>query len=161
MSSACGLRIWDCGRSEVFIRQIGLSMYRWEKESVVLFDGVCNLCNGIVNFLINTDRRCRLKFASLQSETGQQILQHFGLNTANFDTFVFYDGKRIYTHSRAALEVARKLGGWWHVLFYLGMLMPSAIRDAVYRLIATNRYRLFGKRETCRMPTPELQERFL
>ncbi len=135
-------------------------MYHWESESVVLFDGVCNLCNGIVNFLIDADHRKRLKFASLQSETGQQILMRFGMDTADFDTFVFYSKGHIYTRSRAALEVARELGGMWR-LAYGAIIIPPLLRDGIYRLIAANRYRCFGKRDACRMPTPELKARFL
>jgi predicted DCC family thiol-disulfide oxidoreductase YuxK len=135
-------------------------MYHWESESVVLFDGVCNLCNGIVNFLIDADHQKRLKFASLQSETGQLILMRFGMDTADFDTFVFYSKGRTYTRSRAALEVARELGGMWQ-LAYAAIIIPPLLRDGIYRWIAANRYRWFGKRDTCRMPTPELKTRFL
>lgn len=137
-----------------------LFMYPWESESVVLFDGVCNLCNSIVNFLIDADRRQCLKFASLQSATGQQILERFGMDTTDFDTFVFYHKGRAYTRSRAALEVARLLGGIWQ-LAYVGILIPPALRDGIYRWVSQNRYRWFGKRETCRIPTPELKARFL
>lgn len=135
-------------------------MYHWESESVVLFDGVCNLCNGIVNFLIDADPRQRLKFASLQSEAGQQILARFDMDTADFDTFVFYSKGHTYTRSRAALEVARQLGGMWQ-LAYAAIIIPSLLRDGIYRWIAANRYRWFGKLDACRMPTPELKARFL
>ncbi|WP_448520295.1 thiol-disulfide oxidoreductase DCC family protein [Rhodoflexus sp.] len=135
-------------------------MYRWESESVVLFDGACNLCNGIVNFLIDADRRGRLKFASLQSETGQEVLLRFGMDTTDLDTFVFYTDGKAYTRSRAAIEVARKLGGLWQIA-YVGIMIPPFIRDGIYRWVAKNRYRWFGKRDACRMPTPELKTRFL
>jgi len=135
-------------------------MRQWESESVVLFDGVCNLCNGIVNFLIDADSCRRLKFASLQSEVGQQILTQFGMDTADFDTFVFYSKGRIYTRSRAALEVVRQLGGPWQ-LAYVAVIIPPLLRDVIYRWVSANRYRWFGKRDACRMPTPELRSRFL
>ncbi|MCS7019931.1 MAG: DCC1-like thiol-disulfide oxidoreductase family protein [Cytophagales bacterium] len=135
-------------------------MHTWENTSLVLFDGICNLCNGLVDFLLSADRRQVLKFASLQSATGQQVLQHFGFDTSYFDTFIFYDKGKIYTRSRAALEVARKLGGIWQIA-YLGILIPPCIRDWVYQQISAKRYQWFGKRNMCRMPTPELQARFL
>ncbi len=127
----------------------------------MLFDGVCNLCNGAVNFLIDNDRKGKLHFASLQSEYGQRVLKYFDLPTEEFGSFIFLTREgRLYQKSTAALEVAKKMGGGWS-LFYAFIVIPKFIRDGIYSLIARNRYDWFGKRETCRMPTPELKSRFL
>ncbi len=129
-------------------------------NKIILFDGVCNLCNGIVKFVIKRDPDTKLKFASLQSEFGQRTLQKFNLPNTNFDTFIFLEGDRYYDKSSAALKVARELNGFWNV-FYILMIIPKPIRDFFYTLIAKNRYKMFGQREACMIPTPELKGRFL
>lgn len=128
--------------------------------SVVLFDGVCNLCNGAVQFIIKRDAKNRFSFASLQSEAGQARLRQFNLATDAFDTFVLVEGGKAYTRSTAALRIARRLPGAWQLLYGL-MIIPKPLRDWVYGLVARNRYRLFGKQDSCMMPTPELRARFL
>jgi predicted DCC family thiol-disulfide oxidoreductase YuxK len=129
---------------------------------IVLFDGHCNLCSQSVDFLIRYNRRANLKFASLQSESGQRLLKAHGLQVWPDlpDSVVFIERGKIYTHSDAALHIARHLDSvWpWVAVFWF---FPRALRDVVYRLIARNRYRWFGESETCRMPTPELLRRFL
>jgi predicted DCC family thiol-disulfide oxidoreductase YuxK len=127
---------------------------------IVLFDGVCNFCNGSVNFLIDHDAGKRLHFASLQSEAGQALLREFGMRTSDFDTIVLVEHGRACTRSSAALRIAQHLGGWWRLLTIL-FAVPPFLRDAAYDLFASNRYRWFGKSETCRIPTPEMRERFL
>jgi predicted DCC family thiol-disulfide oxidoreductase YuxK len=129
-------------------------------SKILLFDGVCNLCNGAVQFVIKRDKNTRLKFASLQSEAGQKLLQEFNLPTDEFESFVFIDGDKIYTKSTAALKVAKDLGGFWK-LFYAFVILPKPFRDFAYSLIAKNRYKMFGKRDVCMIPTPELKSRFL
>lgn len=131
-------------------------------EPIVLFDGVCNLCNGAVNVLLDLDKRKRLKFASLQSEYAKKLIQFHGLEQKiqGIDSILFWDGKEIYTKSNAILEISGLLGGFWKIL-RVTYLIPKLIRDLFYDLIAKNRYKLFGKRESCRMPTPELKERIL
>jgi predicted DCC family thiol-disulfide oxidoreductase YuxK len=129
-------------------------------SSIVLFDGVCNLCNGAVQFIINRDRQGRFSFASLQSAAGQARLRQFGLSTETFDTFVLVEGGQAYTRSTAALRMARRLPGPWRLLYIL-MLVPRPVRDWAYGLVARNRYRLFGRRDSCMMPTPELRAKFL
>ncbi len=128
--------------------------------SIVLFDGVCNLCNGAVQFIINRDAKNRFSFASLQSEAGQARLRQFGLATDAFDTFVLVEGGKAYTRSTAALRIARRLPGAWPLLYGL-VVIPKPLRDWVYGLVARNRYRLFGRQDSCMMPTPELRARFL
>jgi predicted DCC family thiol-disulfide oxidoreductase YuxK len=135
-------------------------MENYKDKNIVLFDGVCNLCNGAVNFLIDCDKSNRLHFASLQSEVGQEILQYYGLNTTDFDTFVFLNKGKLFTRSTAALEIVKTIGGFWSFL-YIFRFIPAFIRDGIYNLVAKNRYKLFGKRNACRMPTPELKAKFL
>lgn len=129
---------------------------------IVLFDGVCNLCQFSVQFIIDRDRRERYRFVSLQSERGAQLLAAHGQAPIQGDPdsiLLLRDGK-LYSHSEAALRIARHLDGVWFLLS-VGLLVPTFIRDAVYRWVARNRYRWFGREEQCRMPTPALRRRFL
>ena len=128
--------------------------------AIVLFDGVCNFCNGSVNFMIGHDTAGYFKFAPLQSETGRALLGKFGIDTTETDSIILVEDDKAYTHSTAALRIARKLDGLWG-WFYIFRFVPRPIRDLFYRLFAKYRYRLFGKKDVCMMPTPELQERFL
>lgn len=127
---------------------------------IVLFDGVCNLCNASVNFIIDRDAKAVFKFASLQSDFGQKILNENQLKQADFDSILLLKEDKILKKSDAALEIARNLEGWWK-FFYVLKVIPKFIRDFGYDLIAKNRYRIFGKSETCRIPTAELKARFL
>ncbi|HLA57370.1 MAG TPA: thiol-disulfide oxidoreductase DCC family protein [Puia sp.] len=129
-------------------------------KNIVLFDGVCNLCNGLVRFIIKRDRTRKFKFASLQSEIGQQWLIRFGLAKNEFESFVLIQDDKYYLKSAAALNTLRKLGGIWKA-FYVFILIPRPVRDFMYNLIAKSRYKMFGKRDVCMIPTPELKERFL
>ncbi|MEM0992575.1 MAG: thiol-disulfide oxidoreductase DCC family protein [Bacteroidota bacterium] len=127
---------------------------------ILLFDGVCNLCNGFVQFVIKIDPEAKLRFASLQSDAGRALLKEFDLPVADLKSVVLiYEGKA-YTHSDAPLEATRHLGGLWPV-FRVLKIVPRFIRDGIYNWIARNRYRWFGKQESCWMPTPDLQRRFL
>lgn len=127
--------------------------------SLVLFDGVCNFCNASVNFMIAHDPAERFKFAALQSEVGQKSLAIFGMQTAVFDSVILIENGQIYQRSDAALRIARHLVGWrWAWAF---RFVPLFLRDAVYRLVANNRYRIFGKADTCRIPTAAERNRFV
>lgn len=128
--------------------------------NVLLFDGVCNLCNSTVQFILKRDKKKRFYFAALQSEKGQELLQKFGLPTQDFDTVVYVRGESFLTKSSAALYIMRDLGGFWQILFPL-IVIPKFIRDAVYSWVARNRYRWFGRQESCMLPTPDLKSRFL
>jgi predicted DCC family thiol-disulfide oxidoreductase YuxK len=130
------------------------------QPSILLFDGVCNLCHQAVQFIIHRDPHGRIHFASLQSEAGRMLLARFHLPETYLDSIVLIDDGKIYTQSTAALRIARKLHGWWPAL-YLLILVPRFIRDPLYKWIARNRYRWFGKREACLLPTPQLRKRFL
>jgi predicted DCC family thiol-disulfide oxidoreductase YuxK len=127
---------------------------------VVLFDGVCNLCNSTVQFLSDRDRAGRLRYASLQGEAGQGLLRHFGLATADFDTFVLAETEGFRTRSTAAIRTLSLLGGPWRMALAL-LVVPAFIRDAVYSWVARNRYRWFGREESCRLPSPGMAARFL
>lgn len=129
-------------------------------QPVVLFDGVCNLCNGAVQTIIKRDKKQQFLFASLQSEAGQALLAKFNRPLTDFDSFVVVKGEKHYIKSTAALHVIREFGGVWRLLYGL-IIVPRFIRDAVYNLIAKNRYRWYGKKDQCMIPTPELKARFL
>ena len=129
-------------------------------QDVLLFDGVCNLCNGAVNFIIDHDPRGHFKFAALQSDFGQEKLAELGFNTEQFDSLVLLSEDKVYTKSTAALRIAKKLSGLYPLL-YIFIVVPPFIRHAVYDLIGRNRYRWWGKEDSCRMPTPELRQRFV
>ncbi|KPB04421.1 thiol-disulfide oxidoreductase DCC family protein [Bacillus sp. CHD6a] len=130
------------------------------EHSILLFDGVCNLCNALVPFVIQRDKGSTFKFASLQSEVGQTILKEHSLPVDQFDSFYFVDGNKLYTKSTADLKVAKNLDGGWK-LFYPLILIPKPIRDMIYSFIAKNRYRWFGKKDQCMLPNPEMKKRFL
>ena len=130
------------------------------KSPVLLFDGVCNLCNASVQWLLTHDRRGIFRFAALQSGTGQALLQGFGLDQEKFNSVVLVRGDRIFLRSDAPLEIVRYLGGAWPLLYGL-RIIPRFLRDAIYNWIARNRYRWFGRREACMLPRPEWKARFL
>lgn len=127
---------------------------------VLLFDGVCNLCSALVRFVIERDPEGRFRFASLQSPAGQALLERFDLPADDFDTFVLVDGDEYFTKSTGALKVARHLGLPWSLLVVL-LVVPRPLRDLGYDLVATSRYRVFGRRDRCLRPTADRRERFL
>jgi predicted DCC family thiol-disulfide oxidoreductase YuxK len=131
-----------------------------DDHALLLFDGVCNLCNGFVNFLIDHDPEVRLKVAALQSEEAAPWLRAAGLDPSHLDSVVLIEKGRVTRKSTAALRVARLLGGPW-ALAYAFMAIPRPLRDAAYDLVARFRYDWFGKRDACRLPTPELRAHFL
>jgi predicted DCC family thiol-disulfide oxidoreductase YuxK len=130
------------------------------KHGIVLFDGVCNLCNGSVQFIIKHDKKGYFRFAALQSDTGQKLLQQAGLPKDYLATFVYIENGKYSTQSTAALKVAKHLSGLWPLLYGL-IIIPAPIRNFFYKLVANNRYRWFGKQESCMIPTPELREKFI
>lgn len=128
--------------------------------SVILFDGVCNLCNGFVQFVIARDPGARFQFASLQSAAAARLLDNRRTTTQLPDSIVLVEGDRITTESAAALRILGALGFPWSVAGVF-VLVPRPVRDLVYRWVARNRYRWFGRRDVCMMPTADLQARFL
>jgi len=127
---------------------------------IILFDGVCNFCNSAVNFVIKRDKRSTLKFATLQSPVAQEMLLKNNLSESDLSSFVFIEKEKIFTRSTAALKVFKYLNGLWP-LMYGFIIVPVFIRDGIYKLMAKNRYRWFGKREQCMVPTPDIRARFL
>lgn len=131
-----------------------------DDHPIILFDGICNLCNAAVQFVIKHDKKKQFMFASLQSKAGQSILSDYGLGLTGFKSFILVENKTVYTRSSAALRLSRKLDG---ILpgFYAFMIIPKFIRDGLYNLVARNRYSWFGKKESCMIPSQELKARFL
>lgn len=141
-------------------------------ERIVFFDGECNLCNRSVDFLLRHDRDRRLRFASLQSESARAILARSGMDilalaphedrggTGDPSTIVFVDGDRLHVKSGAALRILAAIGWPWRALGAF-LIVPRPLRDAVYDWIARNRFQWFGRRDTCRIPTPEERSLFL
>ncbi|MFT6150100.1 MAG: putative DCC family thiol-disulfide oxidoreductase YuxK [Saprospiraceae bacterium] len=131
-----------------------------KEHPIILFDGVCNLCNGAVQFVIERDKNQRFRFASLQSKTGQEYQQKAGLSLDRIDTILLVENGKIYQKSTAALRIARHLNALWSIM-YIFIIVPVFIRDGIYDFIAKNRYRWFGKQDSCWMPTPDLKSLFL
>jgi predicted DCC family thiol-disulfide oxidoreductase YuxK len=129
-------------------------------KNILLFDGVCNLCNRLVGFIIKRDPAHKFKFASLQSGIGQQLLREKGLDADSLFSVVFIQGDNYFFKSTAALKVLKTIGGVWKFFYFL-MIIPRPVRDFFYDIVARYRYRIFGKRTTCMVPTPEIMERFL
>lgn len=130
------------------------------KTYVLLFDGVCNLCNGLVRFVIKRDVRKRFRFAALQSESGQALLEKFELSGLDNNTVVLIVGDKYFVKSSAVLHVLKELGGVCKLCYAL-IIIPRPIRDFVYDIVAKTRYRVFGRRDTCMVPSPEVRERFI
>ena len=130
------------------------------KESpVVLFDGICNYCNAMVNFAIQNDKKALLKFAPLQSKAGRTLKEKYRVNSA-IDSIILIDQGKVYTHSDAAIRITKYLR-WPSKALYAFILVPKFIRQPVYKWVAKNRYKWFGKKENCMVPSPEVKARFL
>ncbi len=127
---------------------------------IILFDGQCNLCNAAVQFIIKRDKKDHFRFASLQSEFGQKTLSRLHLSTAEFDSFILLEGDSVFQKSEAVLKLLNSFSFPWR-LMKVFWLVPQSIRNYIYDKVASNRYRLFGKRNQCMVPSPELQEKFL
>lgn len=130
------------------------------KEGIVFFDGVCNFCNGTINFVIDRDKKNRFKFAPLQSELAKETLPKYGVNPEDLDSIVLIQNGKAYQKSSAVLKIAKELSMPWS-LIYGFYFIPAFIRNPIYVLIAKNRYKLFGKSESCRIPTPEMRAKFI
>lgn len=131
-----------------------------DNQSIILFDGVCNLCNSAVNFVIKRDKKNMIQFAPLQSETAHVLLENCNIPAAEMKSFIFIEEGKPYTQSAAALKVCRYLTGLWPLLYCL-IIVPRFIRDGIYKWIAKNRYKWFGQKNECMIPAPELQRKFL
>ncbi len=131
-----------------------------KEQPIILFDGVCNFCNSAVNFVIKKDAKATIQFAALQSGAGQKLVQQYHLPANDLQSFIFIKNGKAYSRSTGALKVCRHLKGLWP-LCYGFMIVPKFIRDGIYNLIAKNRYKWFGIRQECMLPTPEIKARFL
>jgi predicted DCC family thiol-disulfide oxidoreductase YuxK len=130
------------------------------QQKIILFDGVCNLCNGSVIFILGHEHKPDFRFASIQSETGQELLNWCGYPSDYAQAIILLDNGRIYLGSIAALKIGQQLRFPWSVLASMGFVIPRFLRDRVYAQIAKHRYQWFGKRDVCMVPTRELQSRF-
>jgi predicted DCC family thiol-disulfide oxidoreductase YuxK len=130
------------------------------EKPVILFDGVCNLCNGAVQFVIKHDHKNTFNFASLQSDAGQSLLKTYNFSAVDFNSFVLIQNDKAFLRSDAALRVVKQLSGSIRLLYGF-IIVPKFIRDYVYRIISKNRYKWFGKKESCMIPSPQLRSRFL
>ena len=130
-------------------------------KKIILFDGVCNLCDSAVQFVIQHDTKDVFRFVALQSELGQEILHHIGINPNNIDSIILYEpGVAYYYKSQAALQIAKSLGGYFH-FGTIFRIIPTRISNQLYDYIAKNRYKWYGKKDNCLLPTKELQSKFL
>ena len=130
-----------------------------ESMNVILFDGECNLCDRSVQFIIKRDKKAQYQFASMQGDAGQEILRKFRI-PADFNSFILVEGDKWYDKSSAALRVCKNLHGGWNLLYGL-LIVPKPIRDYAYGMVAKNRYKWFGKTDSCMIPSPEIRKRFL
>lgn len=130
------------------------------EKSIILFDGVCNLCNGFVNFVIPRDRENKFQFGSLQSSKVKELLNHYQYLRTDLSTVILVENYQLHTQSTAVLKILRKMGGGWSLLYGF-IIFPKFFRDFVYDLVAKNRYKLFGRKDSCMMPTPELKAKFV
>lgn len=129
-------------------------------SKIILFDGVCNFCNYWVNFIIDRDKQNVFKFAALQSEKGAELLNKFNLPKGDFDSFILIVDNKVFKKSSAAFEIAKHLNGWLKILIPFSIL-PHTLTDHIYDLVAKNRYKFFGKKDSCRIPTKEEKSKFL
>ncbi|PKG25640.1 thiol-disulfide oxidoreductase DCC family protein [Niallia nealsonii] len=128
-------------------------------KAIILFDGVCNLCNQSVQFIIKRDPKGYFTFTSIQGETGQKLLQKYQISN-NLDSLLLIEDNNYYTKSAAALQICKHLNGFWKYLIIF-KIVPPFIRNSVYDIVAKNRYKWFGKRDSCMLPTPENKNRFI
>ena len=129
-------------------------------QPIILFDGVCNFCNGAVNFTIKRDKQKQIRFAALQSEAGRQLVRQYGLPADDMRSFLFIENSKVYNRSTAALKVCMYLKGLWPLCYGL-IVIPAFIRNGIYDWIAKNRYKWFGEKQECMIPSPEVRAKFL
>ena len=130
-------------------------------DSIIVFDGVCMLCSRWVDFVLRRDRHGRYKFAAMQTESGRGLLIAHGIDPDDPLSFLLLEGKQGYTDSEAIIRILRSFGPGWRFVALLVRIVPRFVRDPLYRWIARHRYRMFGRRATCRVPTPDIADRFL
>jgi len=127
---------------------------------LILFDGMCNLCSGIIQCILRLDKKNVFRFGVLQSENVRKMLQRYELKISGLTSIVLLEGETIAVESDAVLKIARILGGAWRFI-YLFIIIPKFLRDTVYRSISSHRHRLFGKRDVCMRPSPDVLDKFI
>jgi len=127
---------------------------------IILFDGVCNFCNGAVNFTIKRDKKNTIRFAALQSNAGKELIQQYGLPADDMRSFILIENGKVYNRSTAALKVCRYLSGLWPLCYGL-IIVPAFMRNGIYDWIAKNRYKWFGERQECMIPSQDIRAKFL
>jgi predicted DCC family thiol-disulfide oxidoreductase YuxK len=132
----------------------------YKNSNIVFFDGVCNFCNSTVDMIYSKNKKRNIFYSSLQSEFAQKFLGNNGINTNDLDTVIFYASGKFYFRSGAILQISKHLNGGYKLLSVF-VIIPAFIRDGIYKWIAKNRYKFFGKKETCRIPSPEEKQYFL
>lgn len=130
------------------------------RQAIIFFDGVCNLCNSAVQFVIKRDPHAYFKFASLQSSLARELLPQYGVDPAELESILLLENEKLKKKSTAALNISRKLSGIWPIMVVF-KIIPSPVRDLIYDWIARNRYQWFGKRDQCMVPSPEMNARFI
>ncbi len=132
-----------------------------DHKKIILFDGICNLCNSAVQYIIKRDKNDEFRFATLQGEIGQQLINERTIDTSKLDSIILIEpGIAYYSKSTAALKISQSFGGFWKMAYVL-KLIPNQLRNIVYDWVARNRYGWYGKKEKCMVPTPELKAKFL
>ena len=130
------------------------------EQPIILFDGVCNFCNSAVNFTLKRNKKANIMFAPMQSGAGAKILQQYNLDENDMKSFIFIDNGEVYKQSTGALRVCKYLSGLWPICYGF-IIVPKFIRDGIYNFIAKNRYKWFGQKQACMIPTPDVKARFL
>lgn len=130
-------------------------------KKIIFFDGVCNLCNGFIDYVISRNKKKNIYYSSLQSETAERILRGYNIDLNSLSTIYYYDGKKLYNKSSAVLRIFRELSTFHKIFSWFCFIIPPFLRDIVYNYIAKNRYKFFGKKETCRLPSPEEKNQFI
>ncbi len=132
-----------------------------KNKKIILFDGVCNLCNSSINYVIDKDKKDVFRFVALQSDLGKEIQLYLGIDSKNIDSIILYHAPyAYYTKANAALQIMKEFGGVW-TLMQVFSILPQVITNTIYDFVAKNRYTWFGKKANCRVPTPDLKEKFL
>jgi len=130
------------------------------KQNIIIFDGVCNFCNKSVNFIINKDPNCHFIFTALQNKSAEELIIKYKVINYDIGSIILIKNEKYFLRSEAVFEIIKDLSGYWY-LFGVFRIIPLGIRDYIYKLVSKNRYKFFGKKDSCMIPTKELQKRFL
>jgi predicted DCC family thiol-disulfide oxidoreductase YuxK len=129
-------------------------------KNIIIFDGVCNLCNSSINFIIKRDKAKKFFFTPIQSDKAKELMSKYHFNTQEINTLILIKDEKCFSKSDAVIEITKELSSYWYIFSYLKIL-PKSMRDYLYDVLSSNRYKLFGKKNVCMIPTKELVDRFL